>query len=128
MRYGNNDGEAQAIAMPWLFDFPSTFAKQELSDIPGFGRASRVYGNIAVARDQGDLATMSTARTVTVAEPPPDPEPAPFPDDEPFDSLAGLDGLLSAAGFASPPPGFDSPPDDAPPGLAGPLVRCALRP
>jgi 1-acyl-sn-glycerol-3-phosphate acyltransferase len=54
----------EAIAMPWLFDFPSTFAKQELSDIPGFGHASRVYGNIAVARDQGASALRQMLKQV----------------------------------------------------------------
>jgi len=46
----------EAIAMPWLFDFPSTFAKAELSEIPFWGHASRVYGNIAVSRDEGAKA------------------------------------------------------------------------
>ncbi|MEO5707786.1 MAG: lysophospholipid acyltransferase family protein [Alteraurantiacibacter sp.] len=54
----------EAIAMPWLFDFPATFAKQELSDIPAFGHASRVYGNISVARDQGASALRQMLREV----------------------------------------------------------------
>lgn len=54
----------EAIAMPWLFDFPATFAKQELSEIPAFGHASRVYGNISVARDQGATALRQMLREV----------------------------------------------------------------
>ena len=43
----------EAIDMPVMYDFPAPFAKAELFDIPGWGKAARVYGNIPVARDKG---------------------------------------------------------------------------
>ncbi len=57
----------EAIAMPWLFEFPAVFAKAELSELPAFGRASRVWGNIAVARDQGAKALRQMLREVRPA-------------------------------------------------------------
>jgi 1-acyl-sn-glycerol-3-phosphate acyltransferase len=57
----------EAIAMPWLFDWPAAFAKAELSDIPGWGHASGVYGNIPVARDQGATALRRMLRDVRPA-------------------------------------------------------------
>lgn len=46
----------EAIAVPHTFDHPAGFAKQELFDIPGWGRAARIYGLIPVARDEGAKA------------------------------------------------------------------------
>lgn len=46
----------EAIAMAHTFDYPAGVAKQELFDIPGWGRAGRAYGLIPVARDQGARA------------------------------------------------------------------------
>lgn len=57
----------EAIAMPWLFDFPAVFAKAELSEIPGWGHASRVWGNIAVSRDEGAKALRQMLREVRPA-------------------------------------------------------------
>lgn len=57
----------EAIALPWLFDFPAVFAKQELSAIPGWARASKVYGNIAVARDRGASALRQMLRAIRPA-------------------------------------------------------------
>lgn len=57
----------EAIAMPWLFDFPATFAKEELSRIPGWGHASKVYGNIPVARDQGATALRQMLKAIRPA-------------------------------------------------------------
>ena len=57
----------EAIAMPWLFDFPAAFAKAELSEVPGWGHASRVWGNISVARDQGAKALRQMLREVRPA-------------------------------------------------------------
>ena len=54
----------EAIAMPWLFDYPSTFAKQELADLPLWGHVSGVYGNIHVARDQGATALRQMMKAV----------------------------------------------------------------
>ncbi|RPF72713.1 1-acyl-sn-glycerol-3-phosphate acyltransferase [Aurantiacibacter spongiae] len=54
----------EAISLPWLFDYPTGFAKKELFAIPGWGRAARVYGAIPVARDEGARALMSMVREV----------------------------------------------------------------
>lgn len=43
----------EAIDAPAMYDTPVTFAKYELSTIPGWGRAARAYGMIFVERDQG---------------------------------------------------------------------------
>jgi len=57
----------EAIAMPWLFEFPAVFAKAELSEIPGWGHASRVWGNISVSRDQGAKALRQMLKEVRPA-------------------------------------------------------------
>ena len=46
----------EAIDAPAMYDAPVTFAKHELSVIPGWGRAARAYGMIFVERDQGAKA------------------------------------------------------------------------
>ena len=46
----------EAIDLPMLLDHPVPFAKQELFAIPGWGRAARAYGAIAVARSEGAKA------------------------------------------------------------------------
>ncbi len=46
----------EAIDAPAMFDLPVTFAKHELSLIPGWGRAARAYGMIFVQRDKGAKA------------------------------------------------------------------------
>jgi 1-acyl-sn-glycerol-3-phosphate acyltransferase len=46
----------EAIDLPASLDHPVPFAKQELFDIPGWGRAASVYGSVAVARSQGASA------------------------------------------------------------------------
>jgi 1-acyl-sn-glycerol-3-phosphate acyltransferase len=57
----------EAIAMPWLFDYPAAFAKAELSDIPGWGKVSDTYGNIPVARDQGATALRQMLKAIRPA-------------------------------------------------------------
>ena len=57
----------EAIAMPHLFDYPAPFAKAELFDIPGWGRAARVYGVIPVARGDGAKALRTMVREVRPA-------------------------------------------------------------
>ncbi len=52
----------EAIAMAHTFDHPAGIAKQELFDIPGWGRAGRAYGLIPVARDQGAKALRQLMR------------------------------------------------------------------
>ncbi|MBO9519208.1 MAG: 1-acyl-sn-glycerol-3-phosphate acyltransferase [Porphyrobacter sp.] len=46
----------EAIDLPTTLDFPVPFAKQELFEIPGWGRAARAYGSVEVRRDQGAKA------------------------------------------------------------------------
>lgn len=43
----------EAIDLPLMFDLPVVFAKQELFDIPGWGKVARDYGLVPVARDRG---------------------------------------------------------------------------
>ncbi|GMN14805.1 lysophospholipid acyltransferase family protein [Altererythrobacter sp. MTPC7] len=46
----------EAIDAPALFHLPSVFAKRELFNLPGWGRAAIAYGLIPVARDGGAKA------------------------------------------------------------------------
>jgi 1-acyl-sn-glycerol-3-phosphate acyltransferase len=46
----------EAIDLPALLDRPVVFAKAELFDIPGWGRAARSYGTVPVAREEGAKA------------------------------------------------------------------------
>lgn len=52
----------EAIDAPAHFHEPVPFAKKELSRIPGWGRAARVYGMIWVARDEGARALRAMLR------------------------------------------------------------------
>lgn len=49
----------EAIDLPNLFDHPVPFAKEELYRIPGWGRAARAYGSVAVYRQAGAKALRS---------------------------------------------------------------------
>lgn len=60
----------EAIEMPYLFDNPAGFAKQELFEIPGWGKAAAAYGAIPVDRDAGAKALrkmLSIARPMIAA-------------------------------------------------------------
>ena len=57
----------EAIEMPNIFDYPAGLAKQELFDIPGWGRAARKYGIIEVRREAGASALRSMMRDVKPA-------------------------------------------------------------
>ena len=46
----------EAIDIPNRFTYPAGFAKKELFDIPGWGRAARTYGAIPVHRKEGAKA------------------------------------------------------------------------
>ncbi|WP_394730044.1 lysophospholipid acyltransferase family protein [Altererythrobacter sp. GH1-8] len=46
----------EAIDAPTLLKRPSVFAKRELFDIPGWGRAALFYGLVPVAREEGATA------------------------------------------------------------------------
>ncbi len=52
----------EAIDAPALFDTPSVFAKRELFNLPGWGRAAIAYGLIPVVRDGGASALRSLIR------------------------------------------------------------------
>lgn len=54
----------EAIEILHLFDNPAGFAKQELFDIPGWGRTARNYGAIPVARDEGAKALRTMLKEV----------------------------------------------------------------
>lgn len=58
----------EAIDSPCVFGDPVVFAKQELFDIPVWGRAARTYGNIPVARDQGAKALRELMRAARDAK------------------------------------------------------------
>ena len=42
-----------AIDLPYVFDHPVPFGKEELNRIPGWGKAVGAYGSVTVYRDQG---------------------------------------------------------------------------
>ncbi len=52
----------EAIEIPHLFDNPAVFAKSELFDIPGWGKAAAAYGAIPVHRDAGAKALREMLR------------------------------------------------------------------
>ena len=54
----------EAINLPNMFDNPALFAKQELFDIPGWGRAARNYGVVPVARQDGAKALRQMIRSL----------------------------------------------------------------
>ncbi len=54
----------EAIAVPAIFADPVVIAKQELFDIPGWGRVARAYGAIPVARGEGAKALRSMIREI----------------------------------------------------------------
>ena len=53
----------EAIDAPALFDTPSVFAKQELFNIPLWGRAAASFGLVPVAREAGAKALMQMIRS-----------------------------------------------------------------
>ncbi|WP_271078816.1 lysophospholipid acyltransferase family protein [Aurantiacibacter sp. MUD61] len=52
----------EAIAMAHMFENPAGVAKQELFDLPFWGRAGLAYGLIPVAREQGAVALRQMLR------------------------------------------------------------------
>ena len=52
----------EAIDAPALFELPAVFAKRELFNLPGWGRAAIAYGLIPVARDGGARALRELIR------------------------------------------------------------------
>ena len=55
----------EAIDVPHLFDHPAGFAKQELFEIPAWGKAARAYGAVPVARDEGAKTLRFMVREIT---------------------------------------------------------------
>ena len=58
----------EAIDAPCVFGEPVIFAKQELLEIPAWGRAARRYGIIPVARDDGAKALRDLMRAAKGAK------------------------------------------------------------
>ncbi len=52
----------EALDLPFLLDDPAPYAKEEVFDIFGWGRAARAYGVIPVAREQGARALRQMVR------------------------------------------------------------------
>jgi 1-acyl-sn-glycerol-3-phosphate acyltransferase len=105
----------EAIDMPALFRDPVVFAKQELFDIPLWGRAALAYGLIPVARDQGakTLRTMLNAAKAHVATGRPlviFPEGSRMPHGTQPPLLSGFAGLYKLLGLPVVPVAIDSGP------------------
>ena len=105
----------EAIDQPCLFDHPVPFGKQELFDIPGWGRAAIVYGGIPVARDQGarTLRTMIKLARARSAEGRPlilFPEGTRVPHGEQPPIKSGFAGLYKMLGLPVVPVAVDSGP------------------
>lgn len=105
----------EAIDQPCLFDFPVPFGKQELFDIPGWGRAATNYGGIPVARDQGakTLRTMIKLARARSAEGRPlilFPEGTRVPHGERPPIKSGFAGLYKMLGLPVVPVAVDSGP------------------
>jgi len=95
----------EAIDLPALLHHPMIFAKQELLNIPLWGRLGRRYGLIAVDRDAGARALRSMIRTmranaVGAARPLVIfPEGTRVPHNEQWPLQAGFAGLYKMAGL-----------------------------
>ena len=92
----------EAIELPNVLDHPVPFAKQELFSIPGWGRAAKAYGAVAVSRSEGAKALrsmVSEARAYAASGRPlaifPEGTRVPHGECPPLRSgFAGLDKLL----------------------------------
>lgn len=105
----------EAIDAPAMYDTPVTFAKHELSIIPGWGRAAKAYGMIFVERDQGAKALremVSAARQYSQAGRPLViyPEGTRTPHGEPGKLQAGFAGLYKLIGLPVVPVAVNSGP------------------
>lgn len=105
----------EAIDAPRLLRFPSVFAKKELFDIPGWGRAARAYGLVPVARDEGAKALMQMIRSAKAlsAEGRPlviFPEGTRVPHGERMPLQAGFAGLYKMLGLPVVPVAVNSGP------------------
>lgn len=105
----------EAIDAPAMYETPVTFAKHELSIIPGWGRAAKAYGMIFVERDQGAKALrkmVSAARQYSQAGRPLViyPEGTRTPHGEPGKLQAGFAGLYKLIGLPVVPVAVNSGP------------------
>jgi 1-acyl-sn-glycerol-3-phosphate acyltransferase len=105
----------EAIDAPAIYDTPVTFAKHELSIIPGWGRAAKAYGMIFVERDQGAAALrkmVSAARRYSAAGRPLViyPEGTRTPHGEAGKLQAGFAGLYKLIGLPVVPVAVNSGP------------------
>ena len=105
----------EAIDMPTLLDLPAVFAKQELFDIPGWGRTAAAYGCVPVAREQGakTLRAMLAAARGYLAEGRPlalFPEGTRVPHGRPAPLKAGFAGLYKMLGVPVVPVAVNSGP------------------
>ncbi len=105
----------EAIDAPALFDCPSVFAKQELFDIPLWGRAAAAFGLVPVAREAGAKALMQMIRSAKalVAEGRPlviFPEGTRVPHGENRALQSGFAGLYKMLGLPVVPVAVDSGP------------------
>ncbi len=105
----------EAIDLPHLLEHPVPFAKQELFDIPGWGRAAKAYGAVSVARDQGAraLRTMLTEAKRFTAQGRPlaiFPEGTRIPNGTRAPLQAGFAGVYKLLGLPVVPVAVDSGP------------------
>lgn len=105
----------EAIDAPAMYETPVTFAKHELSIIPGWGRAAKAYGMIFVERDQGAKALrkmVSAARQYSQAGRPLViyPEGTRTQHGEPGKLQAGFAGLYKLIGLPVVPVAVNSGP------------------
>lgn len=105
----------EAIDAPAMYQTPVTFAKHELSVIPGWGRAAKAYGMIFVERDQGAKALrkmVSEARQYSQAGRPLViyPEGTRTPHGQPGKLQAGFAGLYKLIGLPVVPVAVNSGP------------------
>jgi len=105
----------EAIDLPTLFELPAPFAKQELFDIPGWGRTAKAYGCVPVAREQGAkaLRAMLAAARDYLAEGRPlalFPEGTRVPHGGPAPLQAGFAGLYKLLGLPVVPVAVNSGP------------------
>ena len=105
----------EAIDAPRLFEWPVPFAKRELFDIPGWGRAASAYGRIPVSRVVGARALremIASARTLSALGRPLVifPEGTRVPHGERRPLQAGFAGLYKLLGLPVVPVAVDSGP------------------
>lgn len=105
----------EAIDAPTLLPLPAVFAKQELFEIPGWGKSALLYGLIPVARSEGakTLRAMVASAKERVAEGRPlviFPEGTRVPHDSAPPLQAGFAGLYKLVGLPVVPVAVDSGP------------------